>query len=319
MPRWAFVVAGIAVIVIVGASLSTFGVSSSDQTFLNGGGITRTRGPANGIAVDAVVQTIDTERQTVDISLQPSVRGCFAPDSSGGCWSADSTNSYPNTEIWMTVLGPVVADPTREPSAVYKFSANEPMPVIHYTEELYTANNRSYPFDKYTATVAIKLTTAENQRVPFAMSVYNAAGGWKLTRSHDPRLLPGYVQADIEVIAREYDHQIYTVLMFLLMWALTLAGVVMAMTLIRQPHKIDAGPLTYLAALLFAFPLLRESLPGSPALGVLFDFYVFFWVEIVVGLTLLALLVTWIRRERRAATQDVIDEGEDEIAGDAFR
>jgi hypothetical protein len=313
-----YVVAGIAVVVIIGALLSTFGASSSDQTFLNGANITRTRGPKNGIAVDAVVQAIDTNGQTADVSLQPRVHGCFARDATGGCYSADSTDTYPNTDLTLTVLGPVVADPTREPSAVYQFAANEPMPVIHYTEELYTANNRSYPFDKYTATVAIKLTTPDNQRVPFELAVYNAAGGWKLTAAHDPKLLPGYVQANLEVISREYDHQIYTVLMFLLMWALTLAGVVMAMTLIRQPHKIDAGPLTYLAALLFAFPLLRESLPGSPALGVLFDFYVFFWVEIVVGVTLLALLITWIRRERRAAHLESAAEAEEELVGGAF-
>jgi Domain of unknown function (DUF4436) len=312
-------VLGLAVVVIAGALLSTFGVSSSDKTFLNRSDNAPTGGPANGIAVDAVVQTVNTENQTVDISLQPAVRGCFARDSSGGCYAADSTDVYPNTEIWLTVLGPVVAEPFGEPTAVYKFEANRPMPVIHYTEELYTANNRSYPFDKYTATVALKLTTPENDPVPFALTVYDAAGGWKLSRSHDRSLLPGYVQANIEVISREYDHQIYTVLMFLLMWALTIAGVVMAMTLIRQPHKIDAGPLTYLAALLFAFPLLRDSLPGSPALGVLFDFYVFFWVEIVVGLTLLALLVTWIRRERQANRLDAIAEDEDDLAGTAFQ
>jgi hypothetical protein len=275
--------------------------------------------PKNGIALAAVVQTVDAETQTVDISLQPRVQGCFARDSSDGCWSADSTNSYPNTEVWVTVLGPVVADPTREPSSVYKFSADEPMPVIHYTEELYTANNRSYPFDKYTATIAAKVTTVDAKSVPFSLTVYNASSGWKLDRSRNRALLPGYVQASVEMVSREADHQIYTVLMFLLMWALTLAGVVMAMTLIRQPHKIDAGPLTYLAALLFAFPLLRESLPGSPALGVLFDFYVFFWVEIVVGLTLLALLITWIRRERAATRLDELAEDEEEIVGGAFK
>lgn len=309
---------GLAIVVIAGGLLSTYGVSTSDKTFLNRS-TTPNQGPKNGIALAAVVQTIDAERQTVDISLQPRVQGCFARDSSDGCWSADSTNSYPNTELWVTVLGPVVADPTREPSSVFKFSANEPMPVLHFTEELYTANNRSYPFDKYTATVAVKVTTPENQRVPFSLTVYNAAGGWSLDRSRDRTLLPGYVQASVESISREADHQMYTVLMFLLMWALTIAGVVMAMTLIRQPHKIDAGPLTYLAALLFAFPLLRDSLPGSPALGVLFDFYVFFWVEIVVGLTLLALLVTWIRRERKATRLEELAEDEDELAGTAFK
>ena len=101
------------------------------------------------------------------------------------------------------------------------------------------------------------------------------------------------------------------------MWALAVAGVVMALTLMQDKnHKIEAGPLTYLAALLFAFPLIRSLLPGSPGLGILADFAGYFWVEAVVGVTLLALLVTWIVRERRRmkiAQQQPL--AEDEMTG----
>ena len=52
-----------------------------------------------------------------------------------------------------------------------------------------------------------------------------------------------------------------------------------------------------LAALLFAFPLIRTLLPGDPPLGVLADFAGYFWIEAITGFSLLALLVARICRE----------------------
>jgi hypothetical protein len=84
-----------------------------------------------------------------------------------------------------------------------------------------------------------------------------------------------------------------------LMWALALTGVVMAVILSRERHRdISIDILVYLAALLFALPLIRTLMPGNPALGVFADFAVYFWVEAIVGLTLVVLLFIWITRNR---------------------
>jgi hypothetical protein len=92
-----------------------------------------------------------------------------------------------------------------------------------------------------------------------------------------------------------------------LMWTLALSGVVTVMTVLRQPDfELDFLLPTYLAALLFAFPLIRGLLPGNPDLGVLADFAAYFWVEAVVGASLLVLVIYWIRNElmdRRRPTE----------------
>jgi len=58
--------------------------------------------------------------------------------------------------------------------------------------------------------------------------------------------------------------------------------------------------LTWAGAMLFAFPSLRYALPGIPAVGTAFDFLVFLWAEGLVGVSLIAIAVTWARRSRRA-------------------
>jgi hypothetical protein len=48
--------------------------------------------------------------------------------------------------------------------------------------------------------------------------------------------------------------------------------------------------------LLFAFPAIRNALPGVPPVGVLNDYLAFLWAEGLVALSLVAMLVLFIRR-----------------------
>ena len=52
-------------------------------------------------------------------------------------------------------------------------------------------------------------------------------------------------------------------------------------------------PFAFLAALLFAFPTVRNNLPGNPPIGSLNDFLAFFWTEGIVALALVALLIAF--------------------------
>jgi hypothetical protein len=54
--------------------------------------------------------------------------------------------------------------------------------------------------------------------------------------------------------------------------------------------------LTWLAALLFALIPLRNAMPNAPPIGAEIDVIVFFWAETVVALTLVTVLVTWLRQ-----------------------
>jgi hypothetical protein len=88
--------------------------------------------------------------------------------------------------------------------------------------------------------------------------------------------------------------------MFLIvtMWALTLCviGLVLRVVLLGRP--IQFPMFTFLAALLFAFPAIRNAQPNAPVIGVRSDYLSFFWCEALVAISLITLLGMWITRRR---------------------
>ena len=89
---------------------------------------------------------------------------------------------------------------------------------------------------------------------------------------------------------------VFAVFIMFVMWALALGAVSVAVNLIRRRRKFEGSFATLLAALLFAFPTVRNNLPGIPPVGVLFDYAAFFWAEALVALSLIALLAGWTLR-----------------------
>jgi hypothetical protein len=63
--------------------------------------------------------------------------------------------------------------------------------------------------------------------------------------------------------------------------------------LVTRRRRFEGSFATLLAALLFAFPTVRNTLPGIPPVGVLFDYAAFFWAEALVALSLIILIVGW--------------------------
>lgn len=51
----------------------------------------------------------------------------------------------------------------------------------------------------------------------------------------------------------------------------------------------------------FAFPAIRNAVPGGPPIGALMDFLALFWAEVVVALSLTAVIATWLFRKTSAA------------------
>ena len=61
-------------------------------------------------------------------------------------------------------------------------------------------------------------------------------------------------------------------------------------------RKVEFGMLTWIAALLFVIPAVRNGLPGSPPLGSLVDIGLFFWLHILTVGALLTVVYKWIKQ-----------------------
>jgi len=60
----------------------------------------------------------------------------------------------------------------------------------------------------------------------------------------------------------------------------------------------EMGEMAFCAALLFAFPAIRNAQPFAPTMGVLSDYLGFFWAESIVAISLIIKLNIWLRRKK---------------------
>jgi hypothetical protein len=85
-------------------------------------------------------------------------------------------------------------------------------------------------------------------------------------------------------------------------WGVAVSAFGLALRLVEQRRKFEAGFTGFLAALLFAFPTVRNNLPGNPPIGALNDFLAFFWTEALVAVALIVVLVTYYVRRLPGAS-----------------
>src|SRR5205814_922843 len=76
-----------------------------------------------------------------------------------------------------------------------------------------------------------------------------------------------------------------------------------AVTRVPRRRRFEEGFTGFLAVLLFAFPTVRNSLPGIPPVGVLLDYAAFFWAEALVALALIVLITGWTLRAPAGTTE----------------
>ncbi len=159
-----------------------------------------------------------------------------------------------------------------------------------------------YPFDSYDAVLAAFVTaddpysgTAES--LSFTLDVTTTVTDWDLSAS-----LPGSESAPFATVelalARTGTTTAYAVWMMVLMWGLAATGVLIAWAVVIWQVELPLWVFGYFVGVLFALPPLRDSLPGRPPPGTVFDFVSFYWSVGIVGVTLIVLLTVWIRRSR---------------------
>ncbi len=93
----------------------------------------------------------------------------------------------------------------------------------------------------------------------------------------------------------------FAILMLVLQGILAIAAAALAGFVIRGHRRVEIPMLTWLAALLFATIPLRNAMPSAPPIGAEIDVLVFFWVVTVISLSLVSILVTWLRQPTDAA------------------
>lgn len=108
--------------------------------------------------------------------------------------------------------------------------------------------------------------------------------------------------AGIELKIRRADNVItVSVLLMTLMGGLAMSLLGMVLKATTHGPKIDLLPLSISISLIFGLPALRDVQPGVPPVGAFGDYVCFIWAEIIVGLSAIIIIWTWLLRPKEHA------------------
>lgn len=232
----------------------------------------------DGVVLDARLVKVDTTTASVIVRIDPTPSGSLAERPPLNLLTKDVV-LYTNT------VSGSVAHSYRAGSFMDPFETTVPL----------GGDTSTYPFHHLKVEISALARTAGGVRsgttVPVQLHISNSLAGYRVSTQsavRERQLVDVVLHVDPSWAA-----VLFAVFIMVVMWALALAAVAVAVSLVARRRRFEAGFTGFLAVLLFAFPTVRNSLPGIPPVGVLFDYAAFFWAEALVALALIALIIGW--------------------------
>lgn len=190
------------------------------------------------------------------------------------------------------------------------FKKGERLTPTDVTFNLYPTENQSvanYPFDAHIAALQIFAQSpsggkdgapVEYEAIPVAVNYTGALTGYKIDAAESQDKEVGYAEIDMQV-SRSAIVVAFAVFVMILKWLLALGALFVMLSVTVHGRKVELAMFSWLAALLFALPPLRNVMPAVPPIGTLSDFLSFFWAEGIVALSLALIVFTWLRRSTK--------------------
>lgn len=242
-------------------------------------------GPGSGIV--ARIQPVDMEPTTNTITVR------FVFDALGSDYF--NTSSRLTETIWITVDG-------REGTREFRFTQGSKL--SQAVIELGAVGDESqYPFDSYDAEFAVSADVMARQSdgsftvvgsAPIGIAGSGGIPGWDLTMSLPTGLSMESSRGEI-TLTRAFSTQIFSLLILLAVTILSLIALVLAFMVASRRLPIEGVLLSWMAGMLFALPILRNSMPNAPPIGIALDVYVFFWVLLMSVVSASMIAIAWIK------------------------
>jgi hypothetical protein len=240
----------------------------------------------NRIDVTGRIVTADVIKGDVVLRLEFSPKGSFlSPD---GATLARDLDLY-------------IASATGK--NVHEFKKGKRMNPVEAVVEIYDGEPMDYPFDSHTAELTFFFEpaavkggeTGGTETIPVAVELHGSVAGLRIDAEYAKENAPDHPIIEVSV-QRATTAIFFSVFIMVAMWALTFGVVFLVFRVFAGHRKIEISMFSFLGALLFAFPALRNSQPGTPPIGTLSDFIAFFWAEVIIALSLLSVVICWLVR-----------------------
>jgi hypothetical protein len=165
---------------------------------------------------------------------------------------------------------------------------------VEVAVDLYGGQAMDYPFDSHSAELTVTIESGDAS-VPLSIELFGSVSGLKIDAEKAKENTEDY--ADIEMkISRGQTTFVFSLFITVTMWMLTIAVVCLSFLVVTGRRKIELGMFSFLGALMFAFPALRNAQPNVPPIGTLGDFIGFFWAEVIIALCLVTIVGAWLVR-----------------------
>jgi hypothetical protein len=231
----------------------------------------------NGIVLDARLITVNTTTASVTVRIDPAPGGSFA---------------LPPLDLLTKDV--VLYTNTVNGSLAHRYRAGNFMDPFETTVPL-DGDTSTYPFHHLKVELSALASTAGGVRsgktVPLQLHVSSSLAGYRV--STQSAIREGPLVDVVLHVDPSWAAVAFAVFIMVVMWALALGALAVAVSLVARRRRFEGAFAGFLAVLLFAFPTVRNSLPGIPPVGVLFDYAAFFWAEALVALALIALITGW--------------------------
>jgi hypothetical protein len=231
----------------------------------------------NGVVLDAHLIAVNTATASAIVRIDPTPGGSF---------------ERPPLELLTKSV--VLYTSAVNGSLAHGYRAGSFMGPFETTVPL-DGDTSTYPFQHLKVQISALATTAGGvrfgQAVPLRLRISSNLAGYRVSRQS--AVLEGQVVDVLLHVDWSWAAVLFAVFMMVVMWALALGAVAVAVSLLARRRRFEGAFAGFLAVLLFAFPTVRNSLPGIPPVGVLFDYAAFFWAEALVALALIALITGW--------------------------
>jgi hypothetical protein len=248
-----------------------------------GAGPARAAEPFNGIVVNATLTAVDTASSSATMRIEPEPSG-----------------SYTRGRTGLLTKDVVLYTSTTSGELAHSYGAGTFMDSFEATVPV-EGDTSTYPFFHLETGIAVLASTRGGVRsgrgVPVQLRFKSTVAGYRVSPNPAVRNGPPLESIRLQLhVNASWATIVFAVFIMFVMWALALGAVSVAVNLVIRRRKFEGSFATLLAALLFAFPTVRNNLPGIPPVGVLFDYAAFFWAEALVALSLIALLAGWTLR-----------------------
>jgi hypothetical protein len=265
----------------------------------------------DGVAITATVLSVSPDKNEMAVRLAFQPHGDLADD-----------KGAPSKDLLLTVsAGSGDVERTFEKGKLMK-----PSDVVL---DLFDGQITSYPFDHYRTQLFVEIATkpkaatsssssassgggstpsapagteeepSEAVLVPASLDLFESLHGFTLQVS-STQAEAGQAAVDIAFkIDRAGSTVFFASFVMLLMWCLAIGAVSLMLWVTVGGRKVELAMFSFLGALLFAFPAVRNAVPGSPPIGAFSDYLAFFWAEGLVATSLIVILAAWAIRPQR--------------------